>query len=204
MSDYIVWCPGRCGSHLAAYVLQAALYPEQPIYFDTYDGKIHSSNHAIVHTHSIRYFIEGSGRKIAISRNIFDAAISMMIANKTTVFHLYDETDRRSFDDKFSQHVFCIDEDEFVQTCRFYDRCYTSVSNNVFNATTISYEQFKADPFKLLKLLDIDKKSWKLHNMLNSKLTTRIPIDKATQVSNYYHLKEIFDGLDLRYKDGLI
>ena len=199
MDKFIVWCPGRCGSMLAANVLQAALYPESQI--TCTDAKyIKNPNSPIIHTHNLQMFVDSAARRLMMVRNIFPAVLSTMIALDTNRYHVYNQDEVEQYVNEFSNRSLYINTADFDEMCKKYDRDYEEAMSSGVKFDKVHYEQIEADPFRLLRLLKIDKKAWNMQSLITANVTKKIPVTAAQQVSNYQDLLDRFDRLELKHK----
>ena len=199
MNGFIVWCPGRCGSMLATNILRAALYPEDQT---TFTGReyIKNTNSPIIHTHNLRMFIDSTARRLMIVRDIFPAALSTMIALRTGQYHVNSQDESDQYAEEFGSSPMHINPIKFERYCRLYDRRFEEAMTSEAEFDKIHYEQIEDDPFRLLRLLKIDKKLWKMKSLVTTNITKKIPVPKDKQVSNYQDLLDRFDRLELKHK----
>lgn len=206
MTDFVFWCPGRCGSILAAKIVNNALYPDKSICYTDYYSENYEheeeSYKPIIHTHNPRFIINAHGRKIVLSRNLFDAVLSRLIAEKIGMFHIFNQDDLAEFLRRSESIQINITEFEFIKMCRHYNRLYTMIVESDIQYEVVKYDSFKDNPVNLLKILNIPNKLINFKRLKECGLTIKTPIDKQQQVANYESLKKSFNDLDLKYAAG--
>ena len=198
MRQFIVWCPGRCGSRLVTQVIQNHYATEYPrVFYTDYHAKTYDVDLPIIHTHSVDLILSDivGYEKVAIHRNIFDSVTSKIIMDHTNKAHIDDEEDEQSFIRRYSNRKFIARLTDFEHYCRLYDEQYSRVLASQ-DIKILSYEQFQDDPNTIiLKELDSD-----VTVDYGLSLTRKIPLDKSRAIANLDELIQIYDRLDLRYK----
>lgn len=184
---------------LATNILRAALYPEDQTTFTGIEY-INNPNSPIIHTHNLRMFIDSTARRLMMVRDIFPAALSTMIAFRTGQYHVNSQDESDRYAEEFGSKPMHIDPAKFEKYCKMYDSRFEEAMSSGAEFDKIHYEQIENDPFRLLKLLKIDKKLWNMKSLVTTNITKKIPVAKENQVSNYQDLLDRFDRLELKHK----
>ena len=201
MIDYVVWCPGRCGSILTSRILLAALYEQKlELLHHTHKDTSYTGPAKIIHSHSPEFFINSkvACTKVALTRNIFDSAVSQAIMLKTKIGNLVGQEQLDEYKNKFSDYKFIVDPAMFTHQVKKIDNEFTTVLRSNAEYVAISYEQIKDNPFDVLKLLKINKKLINIKLLTEHVTSKKIPIEKSQMVTNFSELKQIYDNLNLK------
>jgi hypothetical protein len=201
--DYVVWCPGRCGSILTSNIILAALYKQNLdlLYYNGqnlyYDGPA-----KVIHSHNPWFFINSnvSCRKIALTRNLFESTLSHAIMLHTGMGHIVESSQVEEYRSRFSNHKFTISPTAFLRQIKKMDNEYTTVFSSDADYITVSYEDIKHNPFNVIKLSQIDKRLIDIQSLGQHNISKKIPIEKSQIVENFHELKEIYNDTQLKNK----
>jgi hypothetical protein len=201
--DYVIWCPIRCGSILASKILLAALYDHQHhLLYHNHENTTYEGDAKLVHSHSPEFFINSSVKikKIALTRNIFDSAVSQEIMLQTGIGNLVNDQQVEEYRNTFADSKLTVDTQRFVNRLHQIDDKFSQVFDSTASYVSISYEQIKDNPLNVLKLIGVNKKLINIKNVTKPITSRKIPLEKSHIVSNYTELQMIYANTRLKNK----